>query len=185
MTAGPKRYALRPCDRRKNGRPIMRFGGRRLSLRSCPAQAYDETAPDEVAPGNFPHVLLHDGDIVGVVRIDLIGPNRAGLRLVGIRSDLQRQGHGRVLLKLAQDAARRLGKTEITIKAHPTSPAYTSPMAIAKASGGGRTASSDSHSRGKAIAVMKASRRSPARGASSIPVALPSQLPQIVLNPRH
>lgn len=100
----------------------MRFGGRRFSLRSCPAQAYDETAPDEVAPGNFPHVLLHDGDIVGVVRIDLIGPNRAGLRLVGIRSDLQ--GHGRVLLKLAQDAARRLGKTEITINAHPTSPAF-------------------------------------------------------------
>jgi len=40
---------------------------------------------------------------------------------VGIRSDLQRQGHGRVLLRLVEDAARRLGKTEIIINAHPTS----------------------------------------------------------------
>jgi len=45
-------------------------------------------------------------------------------RLVGIRSDLQRQGHGRVLLRLAQDAARRLGKTEIIFNAHPTSLAF-------------------------------------------------------------
>ena len=51
-----------------------------------PSQAYDEHDPDEVAPGNFPRVLLHDGEIVGAVRIDLIGQSRAGLRLVGIRS---------------------------------------------------------------------------------------------------
>jgi predicted N-acetyltransferase YhbS len=43
---------------------------------------------------------------------------------VGIRSDLQQQGHGRVLLRLAEDAARLLGKTEIVINAHPTSLAF-------------------------------------------------------------
>jgi GNAT superfamily N-acetyltransferase len=68
-------------------------------------------------------VLLRDGEIVGVVRIDLIGQSRAGLRLVGIRSDRQRQGHGRVLLRLAEDAARLFDKTEI-INAHPTSLAF-------------------------------------------------------------
>jgi GNAT superfamily N-acetyltransferase len=43
---------------------------------------------------------------------------------VGIRSDRQRQGHGRVLLRLAEDAARLFGKTEIIINAHPTSLAF-------------------------------------------------------------
>lgn len=56
-------------------------------------------------------MLLRDGEIVGTVRIDLIG----------IRSDLQRQGHGRVLLRLAEQAARALGRTKIVINAHPTS----------------------------------------------------------------
>ena len=86
-----------------------------------PNQAYDEHAPDEFAPGHFPHLLLCDGEVVGAVRIDLIGETAAGLRLIGIRGDVQRQGHGRALLKLAEDAARALGKTEIIINAHPIS----------------------------------------------------------------
>jgi GNAT superfamily N-acetyltransferase len=61
---------------------------------------------------------------VGVVRIDLIGKRHAGFRLVGIRSGLQRRGHGRVLLRLAEEAARGLGRTEIVINAHPTSLAF-------------------------------------------------------------
>lgn len=69
-------------------------------------------------------MLLHDGAIVGTVRIDLTGETQAGLRLIGIRGDLQRQGHGRVLLRLAEQAARVLGKTEIVINAHPTSVAF-------------------------------------------------------------
>jgi len=56
-----------------------------------------------------------------VVRIDLIGKKQAGLRLVAIRGDLQRRGHGRILLRLAEEAAHALGRTEIVINAHPTS----------------------------------------------------------------
>jgi GNAT superfamily N-acetyltransferase len=56
-----------------------------------------------------------------VVRIDLIGKKQAGLRLVAIRRDLQRRGHGRILLRLAEEAAHALGRTEIVINAHPTS----------------------------------------------------------------
>ena len=44
-----------------------------------------------------------------------------GLRLIGIRTDLQRQGHGAVLLRLAERAAQELGRTEVVINAHPTS----------------------------------------------------------------
>jgi GNAT superfamily N-acetyltransferase len=137
MTAGPKRYALRPVRSPQEWAAYHAIRRQAIFAALLPGQAYDETDPDEVAPGNLPHVLLHDGEIVGVVRIDLIGPSRAGLRLVGIRSDLQRQGHGRVLLRLAEEAARLLGRTEIIINAltQPRWPS-TSPMAIAKANGG-------------------------------------------------
>jgi GNAT superfamily N-acetyltransferase len=124
MTAGPKRRALRPVRSPQEWAAYHAIRRQAIFAALLPGQAYDETDPDEVAPGNFPHVLLHDGEIMGVVRIDLIGPSRAGLRLVGIRSDLQRQGHGRVLLRLAEGTARRLGRTEIIINAHPTSLAF-------------------------------------------------------------
>ena len=39
-----------------------------------------------IAAPNRYALRLHDGGIVGAVRIDLIGQSRAGLRLVGIRS---------------------------------------------------------------------------------------------------
>jgi GNAT superfamily N-acetyltransferase len=58
---------------------------------------------------------------VGTVRIDLIDATQAGLRLIGIRHDLQRQGLGAVLLKLAEETALALGRTEVVINAHPTS----------------------------------------------------------------
>jgi GNAT superfamily N-acetyltransferase len=86
-----------------------------------PGQAYDESDPDEHRPGRLAHVLLHDGEVVGTVRIDLIDERQAGLRLIGIRQDLQRRGHGAVLLALAERAARAFGRADIVINAHPTS----------------------------------------------------------------
>jgi GNAT superfamily N-acetyltransferase len=86
-----------------------------------PGQAYDERDADEFKPGHLPHVLVRDGEVVGTVRIDLIDATQAGLRLIGIRSDLQRQGLGAVLLELAEETARALGRTDIVINAHPTS----------------------------------------------------------------
>jgi len=86
-----------------------------------PGQVYDEHDPDEFKPGNLPHILALDGDVVGAVRIDLIDATQAGLRLIGIRNDLQRRGHGAVLLHLAEGVARALGRTEVVINAHPTS----------------------------------------------------------------
>ena len=86
-----------------------------------PGQAYDEHDSDEFEHHHLPHVLVRDGEVIGTVRIDLVGDTQAGLRLIAIRRDLQRQGHGSVLLRLAEQAARAFGRTEIVINAHPTS----------------------------------------------------------------
>jgi len=86
-----------------------------------PGQRYREDDPDEHLPGRLPHVLAHGDRIIGTVRIDLIDATRAGFRLIGIRSDAQGRGHGTTLLALAEQAARRLGRSEITINAHPRS----------------------------------------------------------------
>lgn len=86
-----------------------------------PEQRYDESDTAEFTPGNMPHVLVCAGDVVGTVRIDLIDEEQAGLRLIGIRNGLQRQGHGAALLQLAEQVARDFGRSVVVINAHPTS----------------------------------------------------------------
>lgn len=83
---------------------------RRLVLFEARGQVgvYDDTRADERAPGHHPKLLLYRGDPVGVVRIDLNGTT-ATLRRVAVRSDVQRRGHGRALLSLAQQFARDHG----------------------------------------------------------------------------
>jgi GNAT superfamily N-acetyltransferase len=75
-------------------------------------EIYMENHPDDRKPGNHPLVLLYQGDVVGVVRID-ISDGVAWLRRVAIREDLQRLGHGRVLLRLAEAFAKAEGCEEI------------------------------------------------------------------------
>ena len=69
---------------------------------------YDENHPADRAPGNFPKLLLFRGEPVGVVRIDL-DADTALIRRVAVRSDIQRQGHGRILLSLVEQFARQHG----------------------------------------------------------------------------
>jgi GNAT superfamily N-acetyltransferase len=69
---------------------------------------YDDTRSDETASGHHPRLLLHRGDPVGVIRIDIEGTT-AILRRVAVRSDAQRLGHGRALLSLAQQFAQAEG----------------------------------------------------------------------------
>jgi GNAT superfamily N-acetyltransferase len=75
-------------------------------------EAYIENHPDDAKPGNHPLVLLYRGDVIGVVRIDVSGTT-AWLRRVAIREDLQREGHGRVLLQLAEAFAKAEGCDEM------------------------------------------------------------------------
>src|SRR6185503_17795256 len=72
------------------------------------AEAYIENHPDDSKPGNHPLVLLYRGEVIGVLRIDIDG-TVAWLRRVAIRDDLQRAGHGRVLLRLAEGFAKSKG----------------------------------------------------------------------------
>jgi GNAT superfamily N-acetyltransferase len=74
--------------------------------------AYNADHPDDRAPNNYPKLLVYMGEHVGVVRIDVAG-HIAALRRVAIRADVQRQGHGRALLSLAQRFARDAGCTEM------------------------------------------------------------------------
>ena len=92
-----------------------------IFARLLPRHAYNEHDPDEFRPGHLPHLLVRDGEFIGTVRIDLIDPTQAGLRLIGIRNDLQRRGHGAILLQLAEKAAHAFGRTMVVINAHSTS----------------------------------------------------------------
>ena len=116
-----ERYALRPARSPQEWCAYHAIRRDAIFAALLPGQAYDEHDPDEFERGHRPHVLVRDGEVIGTVRIDLIGDTQAGLRLIAIRRDLQRQGHGRVLLRLAEQTALAFGRTEIVINAHPTS----------------------------------------------------------------
>jgi GNAT superfamily N-acetyltransferase len=121
MGRGLERYALRPVRLSAEWTAYHEIRRAAIFTPLLPGQAYDEDDADEFKAGNFPHILVRDGEIIGTVRIDLIDDIQAGLRLIGIRGDLQRQGHGAVLLTLAEQTVHAAGRTEIVINAHPTS----------------------------------------------------------------
>jgi len=77
---------------------------------------YIENHPDDTRSGNYPLVLLFQGEIIGVLRIDVC-ESEAWLRRVAIREDLQRQGHGRVLLRLAENFALKKNCTGVRTNA--------------------------------------------------------------------
>jgi len=81
-------------------------------------EAYDENHPDDRKLGNHPLLLLYRDEIIGVLRIDIsarvdASERVAMLRRVAIRDDLQRLGHGRVLLRLAEEFAKAEGCDEM------------------------------------------------------------------------
>ena len=67
---------------------------------------YIENHPDEFAPGHHPLVLIYNGAPIGVIRVDISG-RVAWFRRVAVCDALQRCGHGRTLLRLAEALARR------------------------------------------------------------------------------
>lgn len=77
---------------------------------------YVENHPDDTKVGNHPLVLVHKGVVIGVVRVD-VSESEAWLRRVAIREDLQRRGHGTVLLRLAEKFAVTANCTEVRTNA--------------------------------------------------------------------
>ena len=75
-------------------------------------ETYNESHPDDVKPVNHPLALLHNDEIIGVIRVDVC-ETVAWFRRVAIREDVQRLGHGRVLLRLAEEFAIEKGCREV------------------------------------------------------------------------
>jgi GNAT superfamily N-acetyltransferase len=77
---------------------------------------YIENHPDDSKPGNHPMALVYRRDIIGVVRVDVCD-TEAWLRRVAIRESVQRLGHGRILLRLAEAFAKDQGCWEVRTNA--------------------------------------------------------------------
>jgi GNAT superfamily N-acetyltransferase len=73
---------------------------------------YDASHPDELRSGNYPLLLLYRGEPIGTIRIDLTS-DMALFRRVAIREDVQRRGHGRQMLTLAERFVRARGRHRI------------------------------------------------------------------------
>src|SRR5215204_1228577 len=75
-------------------------------------ETYIENHPDDFKPGHHPLILLYRGVVIGVIRVEVCD-NVAWFRRVAIQEDLQRLGHGRVLLQLAEAFAKAQGCNEV------------------------------------------------------------------------
>ena len=75
-------------------------------------ESYIENHPDDFKAGHHPLILLYKGEITGVIRVEIC-ETVAWFRRVAIREDLQRLGHGRVLLRLAEAFAKAKGCKEV------------------------------------------------------------------------
>jgi GNAT superfamily N-acetyltransferase len=73
---------------------------------------YNENHPDEFEKENHPLILFERDTPVGVIRVD-IHDRVAWFRRIAVREDLQRAGHGRILLNLAEAFARETGCGEV------------------------------------------------------------------------
>lgn len=75
-------------------------------------EVYNDNHPDDFKAGHHPFVLVHKEVVIGVIRVDVEGAV-AWFRRIAIREDVQRAGHGRVLLRLAEAFAKTAGCNEI------------------------------------------------------------------------
>jgi GNAT superfamily N-acetyltransferase len=73
---------------------------------------YDPNHADDCKAQNHPVILTCDGVPVGAMRIDLV-PEAAFaiMRTVAVTTEKQRQGHGRIMLSLAEEYALENGCT--------------------------------------------------------------------------
>ena len=75
-------------------------------------ESYIENHPDDFETGHHPLILFYKGLVVAVIRVEVC-EKVAWFRRVAIREDLQRLGHGRVLLRLAEAFAKAEGCNEV------------------------------------------------------------------------
>ena len=105
-------HALRTPQNEEEWRAFHAIRRKVLFENRGKSETYNEDHPDDSKPGNHPLVLVFGDEVIGVLRLDIAAPI-AWLRRVAIREDLQRHGHGRVLLRLAEEFAQVQGCDEI------------------------------------------------------------------------
>jgi GNAT superfamily N-acetyltransferase len=110
------------------------------------AGSYDRTHPDEHKPGNFPLLLFHLGEPVGVVRVDIEAPV-AWFRRVAVRESDQRHGHGRAMLTLAADFARERGCWHLRSNVDAAAVGFYTKLGFVASSGEGASAAVPMHRR--------------------------------------
>lgn len=107
MRLSPHPYDLRPVTTKADWSAFHSI--RKRVLWDARGQTgYDPEHPDDRADGKHPFLLWYEGQPIGVLRVDLVPPV-AVLRRVAVVEGLQRRGHGRKMVALAEDFARREG----------------------------------------------------------------------------
>jgi len=81
---------------------------RRILFEARGITNYDENHPDELKPGNHALLLFCAGEPIATVRVD-VDDQQAIFRRVAVREDRQRNGHGTVMIKLAEEFAKTAG----------------------------------------------------------------------------
>ena len=79
---------------------------------------YDANHPDEHRAGHHPFLFCDADEPIGTIRVD-VSDGVATFRLVAIRADLQRRGHGGRLLEAAEAFARRQACSRIESHVFP------------------------------------------------------------------
>jgi hypothetical protein len=100
MVVTVERYNLRPVRSPREWTAYHAIRRDAIFAALLPGQPYNERDADEFAPGHFPHVLVYDGEIVGTVRIDLIGEKAAESASAAISS-------GKATAALCSDSPNR------------------------------------------------------------------------------
>jgi N-acetylglutamate synthase-like GNAT family acetyltransferase len=79
---------------------------------------YIENHPDEFKENHNPMLLFFAGEAIGTVRMDLDPESETAiLRLVAIKEEFQRKGHGERLLALAEEFAVNKGCSKLALNA--------------------------------------------------------------------
>ena len=86
--------------------------------------SYDNSHADEYLPTNHPLLLKCDGVPVGTTRLDVRGDGTGVVRLVAIRAQGQRRGHGRELSRRVEARAQQFGLTTLYVNSVETAVDY-------------------------------------------------------------
>jgi N-acetylglutamate synthase-like GNAT family acetyltransferase len=78
---------------------------------------YDDKRPEERLPDRYSLLLKLDSQAIGTTRLDDRGDGTGIVRLVAVRGDLQRQGHGTKLAAMVDDFAVALGVHTLFVNA--------------------------------------------------------------------